>query len=140
MDLFPEHLQSHLEIYTEFAPEELPGLLADCSLGIFPSRIEGFGFGVLEMLAAALPVIAYRAPGAPMMLSPDFLVSAGDAAGMARRVVDLVSSPAHLAVARQWAKTRSAEFRLERSAQTTSDTYISRLDLLRRAQGVEASG
>ena len=38
------------------------------SAGAFPSHCEGFPFGVLEMLAAGLPVVAYRAPGAPMMI------------------------------------------------------------------------
>src|SRR5258708_5167855 len=131
MDLFPARLHAHLEIYREFRPEDLPGLLSDCSVGIFPSRIEGFGFGVLEMLAAALPVVAYNAPGAPMMLTSDYLVSPGDAAGMARKVVDLLSSPQRLIAARHWAKRRSTDFRWERSAQTTSDMYISRLNQLR---------
>jgi glycosyltransferase involved in cell wall biosynthesis len=136
LERFPVPLHAHLEIYREFAPEELPSLLDGCSIGIFPSRIEGFGFGVLEMLAAALPVIAYDAPGAPMMLSPDYLVSPGDAAGMARKVVDLLSSPARLVAAQQWAKRRSADFKWERSARTTSETYISGLKVLRGAEQV----
>ena len=97
-------------------------------MGIFPSRIEGFGFGVLEMLAAALPVVAYDAPGPPMMLSPYYLVQPGDTVGISRKVVEILSNPSHLQSARQWAKMRSADFPWKRAAQMTSDAYIEMID------------
>src|SRR5258708_38140973 len=62
MDLFPARLHAHLEIYREFRPEDLPGLLSDCSGGIFPSRIDGFAVSALDMLVAALPVVSYNPP------------------------------------------------------------------------------
>ena len=63
MRFFPRALRPSIEVHPRFDPAELPGLLSDCSLGVFPSYFEAFGFGVLEMLAASLPVVAYDAPG-----------------------------------------------------------------------------
>lgn len=40
------------------APEELPGLLADTAVCVFPSLWESFGFVALEAMAAARPVVA----------------------------------------------------------------------------------
>ena len=69
---FPRWLWPRLEIYPRYDPNELPGLLAGVSVGVFPSRVESFGYGVLEMLAAAVPVIAYDAPGPHVMLPPEY--------------------------------------------------------------------
>ena len=58
-----------------FAAHDLPSLLADCAIGIFPSHVEGFGLAVLEQLAAGLPTIAYDVPGPRQILQTQ---SAGD--------------------------------------------------------------
>lgn len=57
-----------LEIVEHFASEDLPDLLATATVGVFPSYVEGFGFAVLEKLAAGVPVVAYDAPGPREML------------------------------------------------------------------------
>lgn len=54
---FDPKLRHKIEVRSNFKPEELPDLLAACSVVIFPSYLEGFGSGVLEMLAASIPVI-----------------------------------------------------------------------------------
>jgi glycosyltransferase involved in cell wall biosynthesis len=123
LEFFPAGLRRHVEIRPEFAIGELPGLLSDCSVGVFPSYIEGFGFGVLEMLAAHVPVIAYDAPGPPMMLPPEYLVEPGDGAAMARKVIDLLRDPARLATARAWAKERSRAFCWRSIAERTVAVY-----------------
>ena len=46
-----------------YDPSELPRLLGDCAVGLFPSYVEGFGLAVLEQLAAGIPTIAYDVPG-----------------------------------------------------------------------------
>jgi glycosyltransferase involved in cell wall biosynthesis len=123
LESFPGRLRRHVEVRAEFAVGELPGLLADCSVGVFPSYIEGFGFGVLEMLAAHVPVIAYDAPGPPMMLPSEYLVRAGDAGAMARKVVELLRDRQRLAAARSWAKQRSRAFCWRQVAEQTAHVY-----------------
>ncbi len=134
---FPKGLRSSIEVVPRFAPSELPALLSDCSTGIFPSAVEGFPFAVLEMLAAGLPVVAYRAPGPPMMLPDDYLVSHGDAAGLAGRVVELLRDNVNLHRAREWARQRSRDFDWNDIAVRTASIYVERL-LKLRANGLPA--
>ncbi|CAN5411036.1 hypothetical protein BH20VER3_BH20VER3_10120 [soil metagenome] len=79
-----------------FAEGELPGLLADCALGIFPSHIEGFGLAVLEQLAAGLPTIAYDVPGPRRILQSQrarLLTPVGGTAILASRASEILSLP-----------------------------------------------
>jgi glycosyltransferase involved in cell wall biosynthesis len=112
-----------------FEVPELPTLLADCALALFPCYAEGFGLAVLEQLAAGLPTIAYDVPGPRQILQPRlgrFLTPAGDTAAIAARAVEILSltvpeyenlppnvapSPAIIAGARSPA-TRSTSFAL----------------------------
>ena len=50
-DLGLQH-STRLEIVPEFSQEELPRHLRDCTVGAFPSYVEGFGIAVLEQMAA----------------------------------------------------------------------------------------
>jgi glycosyltransferase involved in cell wall biosynthesis len=137
---FPSHLRSRIHVTPRFKPEELPGLLADCSVGIFPSWLEGFGIGLLEMLAAAVPVIAYDAPGPPEMLPPEHLVPIADAPAMAEKVIQLLTQPSRLELARQAARQRSREFDWDEIALRTSECYIRALNKRRsRAAGVPST-
>lgn len=120
---FPRHLRRHVEVVPRFDPVELPGLLADCSVGVFPSYCEGFPFGVLEMLAAGLPVVAYRAPGPPMMIPAEDLVPKGNGRAAGRRVADLLGDPVGLRAARRAARARAEQFRWEEIAARTAAAY-----------------
>jgi glycosyltransferase involved in cell wall biosynthesis len=131
---FPQSLRPKLEIVSEFEPDALPGLLRDCSLGIFPSYLEGFGIGVAEMLAASLPVVAYDAPGPPMMLPPEFLVPRGAARELASKAIALLGDPARLSVASAWARRRARDFTWDGAARTTSAVYAERVQRLRAAR------
>jgi len=130
---FPESLHLRIQVVPRFAPEDLPFLLSDCSVGIFPSRLEGFGIGVLEMLAAAVPVIAYNAPGPPEMLPPEHLVTSGDAWALGDKVIQLLSEPSRLAQARRAARIRSRAFDWADIALTTSNCYSQALQARRAA-------
>jgi glycosyltransferase involved in cell wall biosynthesis len=124
---FPRRLRQRIEVIPEFEPADLPRLLADCSLGVFPSHVESFGFGVLEMLAAGLPVVAYDAPGPGEMLPADLLTPVGNAAAMARRALDLLGDPERLRAARRWARARAEEFTWDRVITRTANAYLTRL-------------
>jgi glycosyltransferase involved in cell wall biosynthesis len=93
--------------------------------------VESFGYGVLEMLAGAIPVVAYDAPGPNVLLMPEFLVPVGDTSALAGRVIDLLADSAALRVARQWARSRAHEFAWERICAQTASTYTNRIALSR---------
>ena len=138
-DFFPRALQGNLEIVPRFAAESLPQLLSDCSVGVFPSYREGFGFGVLEMLAACLPVVAYNAPGPPMMLPPEYLVPIGDTRAMSAKVVELLTDAEKLSAARAWANARSRDFTWDEIARGTDAVYRHHLQQLRARNGERAA-
>jgi glycosyltransferase involved in cell wall biosynthesis len=73
-----EDLKNRIRIHEKYSPEELPNLLSECTLGIFPSYIESFGFGVLEMMAMKLPVVGYNSPGINNLLLSELIVQPGD--------------------------------------------------------------
>ncbi len=85
-----------ISCHPTFPEQDLPSLLADCTIGIFPSHIEGFGLAVLEQLAAGLPTIAYDVPGPRQILETRksrLLTPVGNPAAIAARGVELLSSP-----------------------------------------------
>jgi glycosyltransferase involved in cell wall biosynthesis len=120
---FPASLRERLDVRPRFTPEELPEMLTFCSVGIFPSYLEGFPFGVLEMLAASVPVIAYDCPGPSMMVDPECLVPSGDAHEMSARVVTLLKDTVRLRQERLAARLRSQPFNWSRIAHETSEAY-----------------
>jgi glycosyltransferase involved in cell wall biosynthesis len=136
---FQQEDRRRLEIIPQYHPDKLPELLAPCSVGIFPSYLEAFGFGVLEMLAASIPVIAYNSPGPPMMLPPDWLVPRGDTRAMSARVVDLLLDNRRLIQARAEAKRRSEEFCWKTIARQTSEIYFQRWQKKQAGCPVEVS-
>lgn len=123
---FPRNLRSRIEVLPKFPADALPELLATGSVGIFPSYLEGFGLGVLEMLAASIPVIAYNCPGPPAMLPADYLVEPGDSSAMCAKISALLTDRNALADARRWARQRSREFCWRAIAEQTSEIYVRR--------------
>jgi glycosyltransferase involved in cell wall biosynthesis len=123
---FPKRLRERIEVVPRYRADDLPALLAPCSAGVFPSYIEGFGLGVLEMLAASIPVIAYHSPGPPMMLSAEYLVPRGNTKAMSSRVIELLQDRSKLMAARYWAKQRSQDFCWQQIARQTSEIYTRR--------------
>ena len=123
LSFFPAGLRSRLEIIPRYKRTELAQRLDGCDVGVFPSYYEGFPFGVLEMLAAGLPVVAYRSPGPPETLTDDLLVSPGDADGMADRVIALLLDDSARAAASARARARARDFTWEAAARTTDACY-----------------
>jgi glycosyltransferase involved in cell wall biosynthesis len=93
-ELFAPEDRPSIEIVERFASDELPRLLADKTVGILPSYLEGFPLGVLEQLAAAVPTVAYDVPGPREMLAQfesGMLTRAGDAVAFAEQVCRVLS-------------------------------------------------
>jgi glycosyltransferase involved in cell wall biosynthesis len=124
---FPSEMQSRLEIIPRYATQDLPRLLSDCSVGIFPSYLEGFGFGLIEMLAAGVPVVAYDAPGPSSILPAEKLVPPGHIEAMAQKTIQTLSDAALLQRERTAAKKHSQQFNWPKIAEATSETYLKHL-------------
>jgi glycosyltransferase involved in cell wall biosynthesis len=74
-------------------PEELPGLLADTAVCVFPSLWESFGFVALEAMAAARPVVASRNCGLAELIDQGRvgrLVDPRSPADIAAKIVELL--------------------------------------------------
>jgi len=79
-DVGREHSES-VTVVPRYDWDELPRLLAQGTVGALPSYAEGWGFSVLEQLAAGLPTVAYDTPGPRAMLAAvdhGCLVESGD--------------------------------------------------------------
>jgi glycosyltransferase involved in cell wall biosynthesis len=82
-----------VEVVPQYQPDELPGLVADCTAGAFPSYVEGFGLAVLEQLAAGLPTVAFNIPGPRDVLGADnndLLVPRGDLPAFAHAIARIL--------------------------------------------------
>lgn len=135
LDRFPAAIRSAISVHPKFDPDALPGLLSGCVAGVFPSYLESFGFGALEMLAAHLPVIAYDSPGPSSIVPADWLVPPGDAHGLAAKISALLRlDDADLADQRRRARAVAEQFTWESAAQRTESAYRSaRERLLQRS-------
>jgi glycosyltransferase involved in cell wall biosynthesis len=131
LEFFPKSVHANLEIVPRFEPGEVSRLLRGSWLGMFPSHLEGFPFGVLELLGAGLPVVAYRAPGAPMMLMDELMVERGNGVALGRRIAELLTDSTRLTELRGWAKQRAGEFKWRQVALQTARVYEARLKELR---------
>jgi len=123
-----------ISCHTTFNEADLPSLLAHCTLGLFPSYIEGFGLALLEQLAAGLPSIAYDVPGPHQILRPQrsrLLVPVGDIKALTERAAQILALTASeyeslsadcLAIARS--------YRWDEIAHETIQEYRAALDSL----------
>lgn len=127
----PKELHPFLDIVPKFTPEELPALLAKSKIGIFPSHMESFGFGVLEMMAAGLPVIAYNVPGPNELLPNELLVERGDVKSMSEKVISLLKSEANYIMMVKQVKTRALNFNWNDIANQTNAIYQEKINGLK---------
>ena len=129
---FPASLQAALEVVPRFRAEELPDLLAGVSLGVFPSYMETFGLGVIEQLAAGIPVLAYDVAGPCDTLPSDWLVPAGQWRQLADRasgLLDQLADPGGAAALRQRARERCQPYRWRDLAHRWDAVYRHHLGL-----------
>jgi glycosyltransferase involved in cell wall biosynthesis len=116
-----------------YDPNDLPQLIGSCTVGLFPSYIEGFGLSVIEQLAAGIPTIAYDVPGPRHIFagpaSSQFLVPAGDAKAMAERAIEILRMNENDYAALS-AKCRQIadQFRWEQIAANTAREYCKALE------------
>ncbi len=120
-----------ITVVPSYQTDELPGLLRGATIGAFPSYIEGFPFGVLELVSAGLPTVAYDVPGCralPQRIHPDWLVPAGDRGGFAARLLELLGAgPAEYGRLSQACGDTAGEFTWPDIARKTLAVYGERI-------------
>ena len=78
--------------------DDVPALLSDSALFAFPSRTEAFPNGVIEAMAAGVPVVASATGGILELIESDrngVLVPPGNVEALADAIVRLLDDPAH---------------------------------------------
>lgn len=90
---FPRGIREYIQVVPRYNAQQLPQLLKGAHIGVFPSYLESFGFGALEMMCAGLPVVAYDAPGPSDFIIPDLLVKTGDREQLLGKVLHLIENP-----------------------------------------------
>jgi glycosyltransferase involved in cell wall biosynthesis len=116
-----------INVVPSYEAADLPNLLRDSTVGAFPSYIEGFGFAVLEKLAAGLPVVAYDVPGPRAMLKAlgsGWMTVCGNAEGFASAVANfLTASLEDYLRSASAASNRAMNFTWDRIARDTLAQY-----------------
>ena len=133
---------SRVTCRSTYDPSELPALLAEATIGLFPSYIEGFGLAVIEQLAAGVPTIAYDVPGPRQILHPQrafLLTPAGDPGAMAARASELLELDlaAYQELVKKSIET-ARHYRWEAIARGTANEYRRALNSLGRENPVSA--
>jgi glycosyltransferase involved in cell wall biosynthesis len=126
--VFAEEDRGHVRSLEWFPAEGLPDLLADATVGVLPSYIEGFPLAVLEQLAAGIPTLAYDVPGSRELLGPasESLAPAGDPTALAAKVANVLSSPAaEYAALAERSRDMAGRFRWRDIARDTLAVYES---------------
>lgn len=106
--------------------ENLPGLYAKASLLVMPSLYEGFGFPVLESMAAGTPVVASNIASLPEVAGDAaILVSPHDVEGLANAIADVLVNPSLAEELRSKGLSRAQQFNWQRTAAETVQVYRS---------------
>jgi glycosyltransferase involved in cell wall biosynthesis len=104
--------------------EHLPGLYANASLLVMPSLYEGFGFPVLEAMAAGTPVVASNTSSLPEVAgTAAVLVAPGDTVALAEAMISVLESPRCAAELRASGLVWAKQFNWQQTAAKTIDVY-----------------
>ena len=112
-------------VYLGYVPEaDMPGPVAGASLFVYPSLYEGFGFPIVQAMAANVPVLCSSTSCLPEI--------AGDAAAffdplstseMAAQLTRLLESPKERSRLAQLGRARAEGYRWERCAKESLDFF-----------------
>ncbi|NTV11349.1 MAG: TIGR03088 family PEP-CTERM/XrtA system glycosyltransferase, partial [Zoogloea sp.] len=113
---------------------DIPSVMRGLDCFVLPSRGEGISNTVLEAMACGLPVIATKVGGNPELVEPGVtgeLVAAGDAAALARCILDHARHPDAARRAGQAGRARvERQFSLEAMLGSYRDVYDRHLSAL----------
>lgn len=104
--------------------EHLPGLYAGASLLVMPSLYEGFGFPILESMAAGTPVVASNTSSLPEVAGDAaILVSPRDTVALADAIGQVLGNPGLGAELRSRGLKRARQFDWQWTAAKTVELY-----------------
>jgi glycosyltransferase involved in cell wall biosynthesis len=131
---FPTEVHPNVEVIPEYQQANLPNLISDSTLAVFPSYCEGFPWSVLEKLAAGLPVIAYDIHGVRDMLkhySQSMMTDPGDIQALSNKLVEKLNQPIdQYAALVEESLSISRRFQGRDIAQSILNIYEEKLDKL----------
>jgi glycosyltransferase involved in cell wall biosynthesis len=118
------HLSASVVLPGWVPDEHLPGLYAQATLVVMPSIYEGFGFPILEGMAAGTPVVASNTSSLPEVAGDAaILISPNDTRGLADAIGEVLANSSLAAELRAKGLQRARQFTWERTAAETVDVY-----------------
>jgi glycosyltransferase involved in cell wall biosynthesis len=114
-------------VITGYVPDRhMSGLYAQAKLLVMPSLYEGFGFPILESMAAGTPVVASDTSSLPEVAGDAaILVSPTDENVMAEAIETILTKPKVAAELRMKGLARARQFTWQRTAAETVNVYRS---------------
>lgn len=111
--------------------EDVPALLHESDLFVLPSRTEAFPNGIVEAMAAGLPVVASDVGGVPELVAADrtgILVPPGDPEALAAAILRLMREPEMCArYAAEARRVIEARYSFDRMVGQFEELYTSEL-------------
>lgn len=104
---FPEDLRKALDVREQFTRDQLPNLLRDSGILLFPSRSEGYPLSLVEAMACGLAPVATGIPGVVDVIRDEVngcLVPPEDTQTLQNRILALLDQPLRLAQLRWQAR------------------------------------
>jgi glycosyltransferase involved in cell wall biosynthesis len=102
-----------LKLFEKIPYEEMPALLRQCDVLVFPSYCEGFGLVLLEALASGLSIITTCATAGPDLIEDGregSLIPAGDADALCDAIAAYAGSPQQVKEASSAARLCAEQF------------------------------
>lgn len=108
---------------------DVPEIMTGCDAVLLPSRVEGFGYVLVEAMAAGIPCIASNASSIPEIVEDGvtgILHAVGDSGALASAIVDLLSNPERArAMGEAGARVAREKFSLTRMLDQVEEVFFS---------------
>jgi glycosyltransferase involved in cell wall biosynthesis len=119
-------VRGQIQVVPQYRRSELPTLLADYQIMVFPTLGEGFGLALVEAMSCGLAPVVTAVPG-PIDIVKDgydaIVIPPRDARAIARAVEALINDLPRLDVLRRNAQMTAQAFRWRAVAERTLDVY-----------------
>lgn len=123
LKFFPAELRNNIKVIPHFKPDDLPSLLSKCHIGLFPSYLESFGFGALEMMCSGLPVLAYNCPGPCDFILEELLFEVGSKEKLTSKLAQLIQNRAEVEKYSSEARELSKNYRWINISEKVENLY-----------------